>query len=205
MVNPYEYDESIKRKGFALIAGVDEAGRGPLAGPVIASAVILSDDIKIDGIRDSKKIPEKERERLFWAILINAVDIGIGIVDSQEIDRINILRATRQAMHNAVMDLKNRPDIVLIDALTIPSIKIRQLPIIKGDAKSASIAAASIVAKVIRDGIMAKYHSIYPDYGFDKHKGYATKLHLNKIEMHGPCPIHRKSFKKVIDLILPFD
>jgi len=205
MVNPYEYDEAVKKQGFALIAGVDEAGRGPLAGPVVASAVILSDVIKIDGIRDSKKILEKEREKLFWAILLNAIDIGIGIVDSQEIDKINILRATRQAMHNAVMDLKNRPDVILVDAVSIPSIKIKQFPIIKGDAKSASIAAASIIAKVIRDGIMSRYHSIYPDYEFDKHKGYATKTHLDKIEKYGPCLIHRKSFKKVMDLILPFD
>ncbi len=203
----YEYDGSIRKNGFSIIAGIDEAGRGPVAGPVVAAAVILPDNIRIEGIRDSKKIPEKEREELFWAILLNALDIGIGIIASVEIDRINILRATRQAMHNAVMDLTNdsgKPDIILIDALTIPSIKIKQMPIIKGDAKSASIAAASIIAKVVRDGIMLKYHSIYPQYGFDKHKGYATKAHLDKIEKYGPCPIHRKSFQKVMDLALPF-
>ncbi len=204
MVNPYEYDEAFKRKGFTLIAGVDEAGRGPIAGPVVASAVILPEDIEIDGLKDSKKIPEKEREKLFWAILLNAIDIGIGIVDSQEIDRINILQATRKAMHDAIVDLKIDPDAILVDAVSIPSIKIKQFPIIKGDAKSASIAAASIIAKVIRDGIMLKYHAIYPDYEFNKHKGYATKAHLDKIERHGICPIHRKSFKKVMDLILPF-
>jgi ribonuclease HII len=203
----YEYDESIRKNGFSMIAGIDEAGRGPVAGPVVAAAVILPDNIRIEGIRDSKKIPEKEREYLFWAILLNALDIGIGIIDSVEIDRINILRATRQAMHDAVMDLTNnsdKPDIILIDALTIPSIKMKQMPIIKGDAKSASIAAASIIAKVVRDGIMIKYHSIYPQYGFDKHKGYATKAHLDKIKKYGPCPIHRKSFQKVMDLPLPF-
>jgi ribonuclease HII len=205
---PYEYDESIRKDGFSMIVGMDEAGRGPVAGPVVAAAVILPDNIRIEGIRDSKKIPEKEREELFWAILLNALDIGVGIVDSVEIDRLDILRATRQAMHNAVMDLTNisgKPDIILIDALTIPSIEIKQMPIIKGDAKSASIAAASIIAKVVRDGIMIKYHDIYPQYGFDKHKGYATKAHLDKIEKYGPCPIHRKSFQKVMDLALPFN
>ena len=207
-IDPYEYDESIRKDGFSLIAGVDEAGRGPIAGPVVAAAVILPQNCRIKGIRDSKKIPEKEREELFWAILLNALCIGIGIVESEEIDRINILRATRQAMYSAVMDLTNnissKPDVILIDAVTIPSITIKQIPIIKGDAKSVSIAAASIIAKVVRDGIMIKYHSIYPQYEFHKHKGYATKSHLDKIERYGPCPIHRKSFQKVMDLMLPF-
>lgn len=200
----FKYDESIRKDGLAVIAGVDEAGRGPLAGPVVASAVILPKDLKIAGIRDSKKIPEKEREELFWAVLLNAVDIGIGIVDSKEIDRINILKATKLAMHNAIMGLTNKPDIILIDALNISSIRIKQLSIIKGDAKSASIAAASIIAKVVRDGIMLRSHFIYPQYDFDKHKGYATKAHIDKIREYGPCPIHRKSFQKVMDLILPF-
>ncbi|MCL5062218.1 MAG: ribonuclease HII [Nitrospiraceae bacterium] len=207
-IDPYEYDESIRKDGFGVIAGVDEAGRGPVAGPVVAAAVILPQNCRIKGVRDSKKIPEKEREELFWSILLNALCIGIGIVDSEEIDRINILRATRQAMHSAVTDLTNnisgKPDVILIDAVTIPSITIKQMPIIKGDAKSASIAAASIIAKVVRDGIMIKYHSIYPQYEFYKHKGYATKSHLDKIERYGPCPIHRKSFQKVMDLMLPF-
>lgn len=203
-MDPYEFDESVKRDGFKLIAGVDEAGRGPVAGPVVAAAVILPDSFRIKGIRDSKKVPEKEREYLFWHILLYALDIGVGIIDSDEIDRINILRATKQAMHNAVTDLTNKPDIILIDAVTIPSVRIRQMPIIKGDAKSASIAAASIVAKVVRDGIMMQYHSMYPQYEFDKHKGYATGAHLDKIEKYGPCPIHRKSFQKVMDLTLPF-
>jgi ribonuclease HII len=200
----YKYDESIRKDGLAVIAGVDEAGRGPLAGPVVASAVILPKGLKIDGIRDSKKIPEKEREELFWAVLLNAVDIGIGIVDSKEIDRINILKATKLAMHNAIMDLANKPDIILIDALNISSIRIKQLSIVKGDAKSASIAAASIIAKVVRDGMMFRYHFMYPQYDFDKHKGYATKAHIDKIREYGPCPIHRKSFQKVMDLTLPF-
>lgn len=204
----YEYDESFRKDGFSIIAGVDEAGRGPIAGPVVSAAVILPSGIRINGIRDSKKIPEKERKSLFYEILLNALYIGIGIVDANIIDKINILRATKQAMHIAVMDLTNNvsisPDIILIDALTIPSINIRQMPIIRGDAKSASIAAASIIAKVVRDGIMSNYHLIYPQYGFDKHKGYATKTHLEKINKYGPCPIHRRSFQKVMDLVLPF-
>lgn len=203
-MDPYEHDESIRQSGFGSIAGVDEAGRGPLAGPVVAAAVILPEDLRIAGVRDSKKIPRKEREELFWAILLNARSIGIGIIDSAEIDRLNILRATKLAMHNALTDLTIKPDMILIDALTIPSIPIKQMPIIKGDAKSASIAAASIIAKVVRDGIMMKCHSMYPCYEFDKHKGYATKAHLDKIEKHGPCPIHRKTFHKVKDLTLPF-
>ncbi|OGW25175.1 MAG: ribonuclease HII [Nitrospirae bacterium GWB2_47_37] len=203
-MNPYEYDESIRKNGFGSVAGVDEAGRGPLAGPVVAAAVILPEDFRVEGVRDSKKIPRKEREELFWAIVLNARSIGIGIIDQVEIDRLNILRATKLAMHNALTDLTTKPDMILIDALTIPSIPIKQIPIIKGDAKSASIAAASIIAKVVRDGIMIEYHSIYPSYEFDKHKGYATKAHLDKIEKHGPCPIHRKTFHKVKDLLLPF-
>ncbi|MDI6801987.1 MAG: ribonuclease HII [Thermodesulfovibrionales bacterium] len=201
----YDYDESIRRSGFRIIAGMDEAGRGPLAGPVVAAAVILPEGMRIEGIRDSKKIPEKEREELFYEILRNAVDAGVGIIDAEEIDRINILSATRRAMHKAAAHLTNKPDIILIDALQIPSISIKQMPIIKGDAKSASIAAASIVAKVIRDRIMAKYHSVYPQYNFDRHKGYATAAHLDKIKEYGPCFIHRKSFRKVMDLMLPFN
>jgi ribonuclease HII len=204
-MDPYEYDESIRMDGFTSIAGVDEAGRGPLAGPVVAAVVVLPEHLRINGIRDSKKISAKERHELFWEILLNAEDIGVSIVDAEEIDRINILRATRLAMHNAITDLADKPEVILVDAVNIPSIKIKQLSIIKGDAKSASIAAASIVAKVVRDGIMLNYHSVYPQYDFDKHKGYATKAHLDKIKKHGPCPIHRRSFKKVKDLTLPFE
>lgn len=169
----------------------------------MAAAVILPDKIKIDGIRDSKKIPEKEREELFQILLSCASEIGLGIVSADEIDRINILNATKQSMYHAIMDIKNnKPDIILIDALNIPSIRYKQMSIIKGDAKSASIAAASIIAKVTRDKIMIEFHSKYPQYGFDQHKGYATKSHLDKIRKYGPCPIHRKSFKKVMDLAL---
>jgi ribonuclease HII len=201
-MDPFAYDDSVRREGFGVIAGMDEAGRGPLAGPVVAAAVILPPNIRIEGVRDSKKIPEKEREYLFWEILLQASDVGIGIAGAGEIDRINILRATKAAMHRAITNLIKRPDIILIDALTIPSIEIKQSALIKGDSKSASIAAASIVAKVVRDRIMKSYHSAYPYYGFDRHKGYATRLHLDKIERHGPCLIHRKSFCKVKDMAL---
>lgn len=200
----YGFDESIRRDGFNTIVGIDEAGRGPLAGPVVSAAVILSTRIRIEGIRDSKKIRQKERESLFYKILVSAEDIGLGIVDSEEIDRINILNATKLAMQKALEDLRSMPDIILIDALTLKSVKIKQIPLIKGESKSASIAAASIIAKVIRDGIIMSYHKKYPQYGFDKHKGYATELHLEKIKKYGPCPIHRKSFKKVMDMMLPF-
>lgn len=200
----FVFDESIRRDGFNTIVGIDEAGRGPLAGPVVAAAVILSTKIRIDGIRDSKKTSQKERESLFYKILVSAEDIGLGIVDSEEIDRINILNATKLAMQKALEDLRSMPDLILIDALTLKSVKIKQISLIRGESKSASIAAASIIAKVIRDGIIMSYHKKYPQYGFDKHKGYATELHLEKIKKYGPCPIHRKSFKKVMDIMLPF-
>lgn len=203
-MDPYEYDQLIRKEGFGIIAGVDEAGRGPLAGPVVAASVILPGGVRIEGVRDSKKIQGKEREQLFEEIFFNAIDIGIGIVDAVEIDRINILEATKLAMHRAITNLTKKPDIVLIDALNIPSVDIRQKSIIKGDAKSASIAAASIIAKVIRDSIMKEYHRIYPQYDFVRHKGYATKTHLDRIEKYGPSPIHRKSFQKVMDLRFPF-
>ena len=201
----YEFDESILNEGFNTLAGVDEAGRGPLAGPVVASAVILCQSTKIEGINDSKKLSASERERLFYLILGNAADIGIGIVDAERIDRLNILKATRLAMSLSIGNLTVKPDLLLIDALTLPSIEMKQRPVIKGDAKSASIAAASIIAKVIRDGIMTAYHERYPVYGFDKHKGYPTKEHVKRLNSYGPCPIHRKSFQRISSLVLTFD
>lgn len=200
----FDYDDAVRKDRLEVIAGVDEAGRGPLAGPVVAAAVILPKGLKITGIRDSKKVPEKEREELFRKILINADDMGVGVVDAVEIDRINILKATRLAMHEAITGLSKAPDTILIDALLVPSIKIHQKPIVKGDAKSASIAAASIIAKVVRDRIMEIYHELYPEYGFNMHKGYATAAHLDRIAEYGPSPIHRKSFRKVMSLPLPF-
>ncbi len=203
-MDPYEFDESAGNGEFSIIAGVDEAGRGPLAGPVVAAAVILDRSIKISGVRDSKKIPQAEREELY-AIILSSGRVGIGIVDEEKIDRINILNATKKAMFDAVAELGTLPELLLVDALTIPNIQTRQLPIIKGDAKSASIGAASIIAKVTRDRIMMAYHAAYPCYGFNRHKGYATKEHLECLMKYGPCPIHRKSFYPVMSLALPFE
>jgi ribonuclease HII len=200
----YQYDESLRKKGYSRIAGIDEAGRGPLAGPVVAAAVVFSKTIKIEGLRDSKKVPEKEREILYSEVLRFSEDVGVGIVGHEEIDRLNILRATRLAMQYAVQDLSKPPDILVIDALSLPSIPIRQLSIIKGESISASVAAASIVAKFVRDKIMMEYHRQYPQYNFEKHKGYSTREHLDMIKIYGPCPIHRKSFHRVMSLELPF-
>lgn len=200
----YRYDESLRNKGFKRIAGIDEAGRGPLAGPVVASAVVLPPLKIIGGLRDSKKVPEKERELLFWEVLSCCLDVGVGIVEAEVIDRINILRATKLAMETAVKDLSAEPDLLLIDALTLSSVSIKQISPTKGESVSASIAAASIIAKVVRDRLMQRYHQVYPEYGFERHKGYSTIEHIEKILRHGPCPIHRKSFEKVMSLTLPF-
>jgi len=200
----YHYDESFRKEGYQRIAGLDEAGRGPLAGPVVASAVVLPSGKRIKGLRDSKKVPEKERETLFMDVLCCCVDVGIGIVDAETIDRINILNATKLAMQRAAEDLFRKADLLLIDALHIASLDIEQVSLIKGESKSASIAAASIIAKVVRDGIMRQYDGMYPAYGFGKHKGYSTREHMEKIVLHGPCPIHRKSFEGVLSQELPF-
>ena len=199
----YRHDDSFREKGFPVIAGVDEAGRGPLAGPVVAAAVILPRHIRIVGLRDSKKVPERERGHLFWEILIAATDIGVGIVDNEEIDRINILQATRAAMKLACEDLTSPPDALIIDAVTIPNILHTQFPLIKADAKSAAVAAASIIAKHVRDMLMQHYDVLYPEYHFRKHKGYGTREHREKVAAFGPCPIHRRSFRQVLTAELP--
>jgi len=200
----YRYDESFRKEGYHRIAGLDEAGRGPLAGPVVASAVVLPSGKRIKGLRDSKKVPEKERESLFMDVLCCCIDVGVGIVDAETIDRINILNATKLAMQWAVEDLSRGADLLLIDALQLSSVHVKQVSLIKGESKSASIAAASIIAKVIRDGIMRQYDGMYPGYGFGKHKGYSTREHMEKILLHGPCPIHRRSFERVLSMELPF-
>ena len=192
------YDEEIRRE-HSLIAGLDEAGRGPLAGPVVAAAVILPEGTVIEGLRDSKKVAEKERNKLFWEVVRKALSVGVGIVGADIIDRINILQSTKRAMKEAVEDLGMTPDILLIDAVRLPDIDIEQRPIIKGESISASIAAASIIAKVVRDDIMCDYHETYPGYNFRGHKGYSTKEHMELVNMLGPCPIHRMSFRKVRD------
>lgn len=187
-----EYD------GCSLICGVDEAGRGPLAGPVAAGAVILPKDCTILYLNDSKKLSEKRREELFWEIREKAVSYSVGIVGPERIDEINILQATYEAMRQAVSGLGAVPDLLLNDAVTIPELAIPQVPIIKGDAKSVSIAAASILAKVTRDHLMEEYDRQFPQYGFAKHKGYGTAAHVTAIREFGPCPIHRRSFLKNI-------
>ena len=177
-----------------LICGIDEVGRGPLAGPVVAGAVILPKDCDILYINDSKKLSEKKREMLSAEIKDKAVAWAIGRSEVELIDEINILQATYAAMREAIKNLGVKPDILLNDAVTIPEVDIKQVPIIKGDAKSASIAAASIVAKVTRDALMVEYDSIYPGYGFAKNKGYGTAEHIAALKAMGPTPIHRRSF-----------
>ena len=187
-----EYD------GCSLICVVDEAGRGPLAGPVAAGAVILPKDCTILYLNDSKKLSEKRREELFWEIREKAVSYSVVIVGPERIDEINILQATYEAMRQAVSGLGVVPDLLLNDAVTIPELAIPHVPIIKGDAKSVSIAAASILAKVTRDHLMEEYDRQFPQYGFAKHKGYGTAAHVAAIREFGPCPIHRRSFLKNI-------
>lgn len=181
---------------YGNVCGIDEAGRGPFAGPVAAGAVILPKDVDILYLNDSKKLSEKKREQLYDEIMEKAVAVGVGLVGPERIDEINILQATYEAMRIAVGNLKIRPDILLNDAVTIPGIDIRQVPIVKGDAKSVSIAAASIVAKVTRDRLMVKYEEEYPGYGFARHKGYGTAEHRESIKRLGACPIHRRTFIK---------
>lgn len=180
----------------AYICGIDEAGRGPLAGPVVAGAVILPKGCEILYINDSKQLSAKKREELYGEIMGHAVAAAAGIVSPQRIDEVNILQATYEAMRQAINNLGQIPDILLNDAVTIPDVAIRQQPIIKGDAKSISIAAASIVAKVTRDRMMDSYDSKYPGYGFASHKGYGSKAHIEALKRLGPCEIHRRTFIK---------
>lgn len=196
----HAYERIQRAAGFSYIAGVDEAGRGPLAGPVVAAAVILPPDIYIPFINDSKKLSPAQRDDLYDRICAAAISYGIGIADNKLIDRINISQATFQAMADAVNQLSPRPRILLNDAVNNPRIRnIPQVPIIKGDALSISIAAASIVAKVTRDRLMDQYELLYPQYGFGKHKGYFTSEHQQALRKFGPCPIHRRSFAPVAE------
>ncbi len=179
---------------YSYICGIDEAGRGPLAGPVVAGAVILPKDCDLLYINDSKQLSEKKREELYTKIMECALCCGIGYASPQRIDEINILQATYEAMREAVGKLNPRPDLLLNDAVTIPQVSIRQVPIIKGDAKSISIGAASIIAKVTRDRLMREYDQIFPEYGFAGNKGYGSKEHIAALKKYGPTSIHRKSF-----------
>ena len=195
------YEQAAADLGATRIAGVDEAGRGPLAGPVVAAAVVLSRRKPIAGINDSKLLTAAERERLFDKILHKASAMGIGIISPETIDEINILQATRLAMNHAVLKIDPAPDYLLIDGPITLDLKIRQKPLIKGDRLSLSVAAAGIVAKVTRDRIMMELHKEYPQYGFDRHKGYGTAVHREAILKYGPCPAHRKCFKGVLAVV----
>jgi len=183
-----------KYADYAYICGIDEVGRGPLAGPVVAGAVILPKDCDILYLNDSKQLSEKKREELYDIIMEKAVATGIGYASPERIDEINILQATFEAMRQAIDNLGVKPDILLNDAVTIPKVEIKQVPIIKGDAKSISIAAASIIAKVTRDRLMVQYDSVFPEYGFAGNKGYGAAVHIEALKKYGPTPIHRRSF-----------
>lgn len=189
-----EYEKKYADAGF--ICGIDEVGRGPLAGPVVAGAVILPKDCDILYLNDSKQLSEKKREELYDVIMEKAVAVGIGCISPARIDEINILQATYEAMREAIGKLSVTPDLLLNDAVTIPGVDIRQIPIIKGDAKSVSIAAASIVAKVTRDRMMVEYDEKYPGYGFAGNKGYGAAAHIEALRKMGPTPIHRRTFIK---------
>ena len=187
-----EYERKYESEGY--VCGIDEVGRGPLAGPVVACACILPKDCNILYINDSKKLSKKKREELYEIIMKEAVAVGIGYNSPERIDEINILQATFEAMREAISKLSVTPDILLNDAVTIPGVDIKQVPIIKGDAKSISIGAASIVAKVTRDRLMEDYDKLFPEYGFASNMGYGTAVHIKALKELGPCPIHRQSF-----------
>lgn len=192
----YEFEDKYKELGYRYICGIDEVGRGPLAGPVVACAVILPDNKRILHLNDSKQVPAKKREELYDVITHEAVAYGIGIVSEKRIDEINILQATYEAMRMAINNLSQKADILLNDAVKIPEVDIKQVPIVKGDTLSASIAAASIVAKVTRDRLMAEYDKLYPGYDFGSNVGYGSKTHIEAIKSNGPCDIHRRTFIK---------
>lgn len=193
------YERKAISDGHRIVAGVDEAGRGPLAGPVVASAVVLPFGCDILGIYDSKQLSPQKRDSAFDKIFDIAIAVGVGIVDAEEIDRLNILQATYRAMRIAISELEISADIYLVDGYPIRNFEHRQRGIIGGDGKSVSIAAASIVAKVTRDRIMCEYDEIWPQFGFAKHKGYPTEEHLQKLDLHGVCDIHRRSFAPVAE------
>jgi len=194
--NMSSFEKQAYNEGYNFIAGIDEAGRGPLAGPVVAAAVILPKNVFIEKLNDSKKLSPKQRDALYDEIMDKSIDCAVGIVDEKCIDEINILNATKKAMKIAIESLKTKPDLILTDAVNLDTVNIDQVNIVKGDSLSISIAAASIIAKVTRDRLIDKYDSIYPQYGFSKHKGYGTKEHIDAIKKYGICPIHRVSFIK---------
>ena len=190
------FEKEIRAEGFKIVAGLDEAGRGPLAGPVVAAAVVLPSRIRLPGVYDSKRLSAKQREESFSLLQKRASAIGVGIVEAEEIDQLNIHCASLNAMEKAVAALPCFPDFLLIDGLFTLNLPLPQKAIIKGDQKCLSVAAASIVAKVTRDRMMIAYHQEYPEYNFARHKGYGTKEHLQAIEKYGRCPLHRRTFRR---------
>ena len=196
-INLYEFEEKLYDEGFHLICGVDEAGRGPLAGPLVVAACILPPFLRIEGINDSKQLSAKKRKELYKVIVKNALAYKIVFVKEEDVDSLNIYQATKKGMLMAIAGLKNKPDYALIDAMPLGELEIPHNSIIHGDARCASVAAASILAKVTRDEYMEKMDIKYLNYGFKKHKGYGTKAHMQALEKYGPCKIHRKSFAPV--------
>lgn len=195
--SPLFFEEMARRRGYRAVAGIDEAGRGPLAGPVVAAAVILPAEFDLPGLNDSKQISEKKRNELYPLIHAQALAVGIGVSRAQEIDVINILQATLQGMTRAVSRLAIRPDFLLVDGITPVPLDIAQKTLTKGDSRSLSIAAASVVAKVVRDRIMLSYDRLFPEYGFAGHKGYGSQQHRDAVAKHGPCVCHRRTFAGV--------
>jgi ribonuclease HII len=195
------FERSARDAGYTCVAGLDEAGRGPLAGPVVAAAVVLPDGLLIPGVKDSKQVSEKNRERLFDIVRDQAICYGIGIADERTIDDVNIYQATIVAMERSLEALNPQPDYLLLDAITLPRVPIPQKHLIKGDCRSHSIAAASILAKVTRDRLMLKLHDQYPQYNFRKHKGYGTREHLEALNKYGPCDAHRRTFNPVARIL----
>jgi len=198
--DPFLYEDLARKAGYGLIAGVDEAGRGPLAGPVVAAAVILPRGIELAGVQDSKKMTAKAREEAFSVINRQALGSGIGVVSHGYVDKFNVLTASLEAMRRAVLVLDPQPEFLLVDGINSVPLEIPQRCIKKGDQKSKSISAASVIAKVYRDRIMDAYHERYPAYGFSNHKGYGTKRHLETLKKFGPCPVHRLTFKGVLQI-----
>ncbi|MDI6807886.1 MAG: ribonuclease HII [Candidatus Eisenbacteria bacterium] len=199
------FEKRLSGKFWREAAGVDEAGRGPLAGPVVAASVVLGKDFYLPGLDDSKRLSEKTRERCFDEIIRQAVSVSWAVIDNGVIDRVNILRATWMAMEEALLGLSIVPSLALIDGREVPGLRFKQKAVIQGDRKSVSIAAASVVAKVVRDRLMTRYHEKFPLYGFDRNKGYGTKEHVSALGIHGPCEIHRMSFAPVrhAEVVLP--
>ena len=192
-----QYENDLRNKGYKYICGIDEAGRGPLAGPVVVASVIMPENSMIEGVNDSKKVSEKKREKLYDLILKEAISYGVGIIGQDEIDEINILNATKKGLTTSLKELTQKPDLIIVDALThIDTLGTPYESIIKGDAKCYSIAAASIIAKVTRDRIMREWDKVYPQYGFVAHKGYGTVAHIKALKEYGACPLHRKTFIK---------